>query len=62
VEGSIYVIFIKATEVIITGIDIFDNKDSITLIYLIEAFLPQNSNKIPLNQEFVLYKAFLRDS
>lgn len=61
-EGSIYVIFIKATEELMTGIDIFVSNDSMTLTYFNGVVLSQNWNRIPLNQAFVLYNPLINDS
>jgi len=53
-DGGISVIFINATDELITGIEIFARSDSITCTYLKLALLSQNWNNIPLNQALVL--------
>lgn len=52
----------SATDEDITGIVIFVNIDSMTLIYLDRVACSQNLNMIPLNQALVLYNAFFSDS
>jgi hypothetical protein len=60
VVGGISINLSIPTEAVMTGIDILLIKDSITLVYLRMVFSLQNSNMIPLNHAFVLYRAFLR--
>lgn len=62
VVAGISIIFSIATDADITGIDIFEMRDSITFDSLSRVSSPQNSKRMPLNQAFVLYKPFFRAS
>ena len=62
VVGGIYISLSMATEAEITGMDIFEIRDSITFVSRSKVLSSQNWKRIPLNHAFVLYRAFFRAS